>query len=59
MGITGFAAFLSTTFIRLLYKVDVRVGMSRVLLSSGTHLNLLGLGQRFSRAEDCQWPPCS
>lgn len=48
MGITGFAAFLSTTFIRLLYKVDISVGMSRLLLSSGSRLNLLGLGQRFS-----------
>ena len=47
MGIMGFIAFLSTTFICLLYKVDVSVGMPCLLLSSGNHLNLLGLGQQF------------
>lgn len=50
MGITGFIAFLSTTFICLLYKADISVGMS-CLLSPGSHLNLLGLGQRFSSGQ--------
>ena len=51
MGITGFTAFLSTTFICLLYKADIIVGMPCLLLSSGSHLILLGLGQRFSSGQ--------
>ena len=47
MGIIGFIAFLSTTLICLLYKVDVSIGMPCLLLSSGNHLNLFGLGQQF------------
>lgn len=51
MGIMGFVASLSTTFIRLLYKVNISVGMSCLLLSPGSHLNLLGMGQRFSSGQ--------
>lgn len=52
MGITGFVASLSPTFICLLYKADMSIGMSCVLLSSGSHLNLLGLGQRLSSGQE-------
>lgn len=51
MGIMGFVALLSTTFICLLYKADISVGMSCLPLSSGSHLNLLDLGQRFSSGQ--------